>query len=155
LDSDRVEFRLDDDSTDDGLAENPDNERDGKPRQVTPSWNPYECAEHSDRDSDDDEPGKQAVDLLDRRMSRADIDEVLLVARRPVATAESRSGQAHQCTGDDDDTEQHQRNEGDPSVGNGRERAFHGTRQCYFARLSKERRCADNHREPVRHGDGE
>ena len=85
------------------------------PRQldeVAPARPPPVRRHEDEHDRDQDQPGEQAVELLDRLVLRADADEVVGVAVRPVGAAEPRVGEPDDRAAHDDDREQdevHQR----------------------------------------------
>ena len=94
----------------------PADQSERQPRQVASARPADERAEHGEDHDDRDEAGEQPVDLLDRRVRGADVDELVVVAARPVVAPEPGAGEPHGGAGDDDDAQQGQRDDGDPAV---------------------------------------
>ena len=78
---------------------------------------PSTASDHGERD----EPGEQAVDLLDGGVAGRHVDELLVVAARPVVAPEPGAGEAHRGAGHDDDDQQPEGDRRDGPVAPGRD----------------------------------
>ena len=99
------------------LGEHADDEADRQPREVAPVRHPPKRAEHGQDHQHRHEPGDRPVDELHHRRRVGDRrGELALLAGRPVAAPESRTGQADDRAGDDDRRQRQQREQGHPAI---------------------------------------
>jgi hypothetical protein len=118
----RVEVGEHDDAADDALHRDTESDQDGEPLEVA-SWRaPTERAERGGDDRDHHDSGEQSVDLLDRSVRGGDVDELRVVAVRPVRAPEAGAAQPDGRAGDDDQAHGSQRGDADLAVGRRRHR---------------------------------
>ncbi len=113
--SDGVQMGPHDDCADDALSRNAGDQCRREEHEITPARPPDPCAERGQHHRQADDEREHPVDLLDRRVLRRHIDEVRVVAVRPVVAPETGTGQPHRGASDDDDPDQHQRRGADPA----------------------------------------
>ena len=94
----RVELREDDETAEDDLRDEAANEAGSGPDQVSPSW--LQCHRREKRHDGNDRHGDRydSVRELDQRVERCRRDEMALEALGPVRTTETRTGEPHRAT---------------------------------------------------------
>ena len=80
-----------DDRTKDPLSWDTSDQRNRQPLQITTSRTPHKCAERGEHDGKSDDEGEQPVDLFDGGMLRRHVDQLRVVAIRPVVAPEPRA----------------------------------------------------------------
>ncbi len=119
----RVQIEQHRDAAEHDLADHPGDQAPRQPHEVVALGHTANRTENGGHDRNDDKPREQPVSRLDHLLVVAVVplgDELALLALRPVRAAQTRSGEPHGGTGDDDDREQDQRGEGGAPVGGGR-----------------------------------
>ncbi len=98
---------------DDAVAEDRQQDDDRRHPQAPSHRTHPERPDRHDQCGDADETAHEPVDLLDRRMSAGDVDETLVVAVRPVITAEAAAGEANDRAGDRQEAHTGHRDDGE------------------------------------------
>ena len=121
LHGDRVEVDEDGDPAEHDLAEHAGDEPEREQRQVAAARLAPQRTEHGGDHGHRDGAGEQPVDLLDGGVVRRHVDELLVVAVRPVVAAEPGAGQPDGGAGDDDGDQQPEGDGGDLAVASRRD----------------------------------
>ena len=109
--AERVQASQHDDAAEHYLRQYTSHEPERQPHEPRLTRPHEERSQHGSDDTCGDHSREEAVQLLDGGMGRRDVDELLLIAGRPVDAAEPGAGEAHQRARHDDDVE---RDESDP-----------------------------------------